>query len=323
MRSIVFGLTLLALSCQPQESTDAPRADITQEIMDAANDFVAGLASLDGNEFIAPFTDAGDLVYVDGGRIYPDRDALQSAATGFMSRQERIGGTWDPAHVVVLGPDGAAFTGVFHADVVDTAGPEKSGRSSTRDATVTGRSFRPTSRTVAHPRREAEPTGALGPGELPHRGHGPDEGTHTQPESTAEGAEKADRLEGARAAAPVFAEDLSDDDAEPASDHSTGQGSEQGAAARGGALNPEGLDPIHRNAIELGGLVDEHLRTFERQERTLDPKRVGPPHSHPAARTELAQDQGGNLAGCGPGLGRRPYGQDDHEERREAGGPTA
>ena len=122
MRSIVFGLTLLAISCQPQESTDAPRADITQEIMDAANDFVAGLASLDGNEFIAPFTDAGDLVYVDGGRIYPDRDALQSAATGFMSRQERIGGTWDPAHVVVLGPDGAAFTGVFHADVVDTAG---------------------------------------------------------------------------------------------------------------------------------------------------------------------------------------------------------
>ncbi len=59
---------------------------------------------------------------MDGGRIYPDREALRNAFAGFASRQERIGGTWDPAHVVVLGPDGAAFTGVFNAHVVDTAG---------------------------------------------------------------------------------------------------------------------------------------------------------------------------------------------------------
>ena len=128
MRSIVLGLALLTLACQPQESsepqefTEAQRAQVEQEVMDAANAFVAGLSSLDGDEFIASFTDAGDLVYVDAGRIYPDRDALRNAAAGFMSRQERIGGMWDPAHVVVLGPDGAAFTGVFHADVVDTAG---------------------------------------------------------------------------------------------------------------------------------------------------------------------------------------------------------
>ena len=122
MRSMACVLVLLTLACQPPEMTDAQRTEIAREIMDAANDFVAGLATLDGDGFIAPFTDAGDLVYVDGGRIYPDRDALKNAAAGFMSRQERIGGTWDPAHVVVLGPDGAAFTGVFHADVVDTAG---------------------------------------------------------------------------------------------------------------------------------------------------------------------------------------------------------
>jgi len=122
MRSLVCVLILLAAACAPAEITDAQRTAVASEIMDAANDFVAGLATLDGDGFIAPFTDAGDLVYVDAGRIYADREALKNAFAGFASRQERMGGTWDPAHVTVLGPDGAAFTGVFHADVVDTAG---------------------------------------------------------------------------------------------------------------------------------------------------------------------------------------------------------
>jgi len=122
MRSMACALVLLTAACQAPEMTDEQRAAIAREIMDAANDFVAGLSTLDGDSFVAPFTDAGDLVYVDAGRIYPDRDALRNAFAGFASRQERIGGTWDPTHVVVLGPDGAAFTGVFNAEVVDTAG---------------------------------------------------------------------------------------------------------------------------------------------------------------------------------------------------------
>jgi uncharacterized protein (TIGR02246 family) len=122
MRSLACILILLSAACASPEMTDEQRAEVAAEIMDATNAFVAGLATLDGDGFVAPFTDAGDLVYVDGGRIYPDRNALKNAFAGFASRQERIGGSWDPSHVTVLGPDGAAFTGVFHADVVDTAG---------------------------------------------------------------------------------------------------------------------------------------------------------------------------------------------------------
>jgi len=123
MRRLACLLVLLMTACSSvPEMTDEERATITSEIIEATNDFVAGLSSLDGATFVEPFTDAGDLVYVDGGRIYPDREALKNAFAGFASRSDRIGGTWDPTHVTVLGPDGAAFTGVFNAEVMDTAG---------------------------------------------------------------------------------------------------------------------------------------------------------------------------------------------------------
>lgn len=129
MRHLACLLILVATACtaapgttDTAEMTDQERAAITLEIIDATGEFVAGLASLDGDAFVEPFTDAGDLIYVDGGRIYPDRQALNNAFSGFAGRSASIGGTWDPAHVIVLGRDGAAFTGVFNAEVVDTAG---------------------------------------------------------------------------------------------------------------------------------------------------------------------------------------------------------
>ena len=124
MRHLACVLVLLTAACSSAapEMTDEERAVITSEIIEATNDFLAGLASLDGPAFVEPFTDAGDLVYVDGGRIYPDREALMNAFAGFASRSQSIGGKWDPTHITVLGEDGAAFTGVFNAEVVDTAG---------------------------------------------------------------------------------------------------------------------------------------------------------------------------------------------------------
>ena len=43
MRALVCVLILLAAACAPAEITDAQRAAVASEIMDAANDFVAGL----------------------------------------------------------------------------------------------------------------------------------------------------------------------------------------------------------------------------------------------------------------------------------------
>ena len=121
-RFVASALVLLSLACQPAEMTDAQRAQVAEEIQGAADGFIAAMGTLTGDGFIDAFTDEADLVYVDGGRIYPDRDALKNAAGNFLGGMQQAGGHWDPAHVVVLGPDAGAFTGVFHADVVDTAG---------------------------------------------------------------------------------------------------------------------------------------------------------------------------------------------------------
>ena len=92
MRSLACVLVLLGAACSAPEMTDEQRAEVAMEIMEATNDFVAGLASLDGDAFVDPFTDAGDLVYVDGGRIYPDRvvgDSLIQAAFRRLTEDSR------------------------------------------------------------------------------------------------------------------------------------------------------------------------------------------------------------------------------------------
>jgi uncharacterized protein (TIGR02246 family) len=112
-----------ATACaQPPEFTDAQRAAVGDTIRMEANRVIAALASRQVDSLADLFTKDADFVYVDNGRIYPDNAALKAAATPFFGRLGRAAGRWDPAHVVVLAPDAGAFTGVFRAEMADTAG---------------------------------------------------------------------------------------------------------------------------------------------------------------------------------------------------------
>ena len=123
---VVFAAVLVGAPVRAQTRgpalSQAQQAALADTIRAQAQKFLAGLASRDGATFRELFAAEPDLVYVDGGRIYPNREALVTAASGFFSRQRKIGGTWNPQHVVVLGPDAGVFTGVFKADVVDNQG---------------------------------------------------------------------------------------------------------------------------------------------------------------------------------------------------------
>jgi hypothetical protein len=107
---------------QTSEFTPAARAAVGDTIRIQAEKIIAGLASKDVDQFAALFTPDSDFVYVDNGRIYPDRPALKAAASGFFRRIGSAGGRWDPAHVLPLSPSSGAFTGVFRPQMVDTAG---------------------------------------------------------------------------------------------------------------------------------------------------------------------------------------------------------
>jgi uncharacterized protein (TIGR02246 family) len=128
-RRLVFlalAVALLATPLRAQSSARAlsqtQQAALADTIRIQAQRFLSALASRDPAQFRELFAAESDMVYVDGGRIYPNREALVTAASGFFRGQRKIDGKWDPAHVVVLGPDAGVFTGVFRADVVDTLG---------------------------------------------------------------------------------------------------------------------------------------------------------------------------------------------------------
>ncbi|MBM4186789.1 MAG: hypothetical protein FJ206_05685 [Gemmatimonadetes bacterium] len=101
---------------------DAQRAAVADTIRAEAEKVIAALASKDVNNLVQLFTPDADLVYVDNGHIYPNRDALAAAAGGFFKRIGSAGGKWDPAHVIALSPTAGAFTGIFRPEMVDTAG---------------------------------------------------------------------------------------------------------------------------------------------------------------------------------------------------------
>ncbi|MBK6489990.1 MAG: nuclear transport factor 2 family protein [Gemmatimonadetes bacterium] len=105
-----------------QSLSASERAVVTREIRAAADGLIAAIGSRDIARFMALFTTEPDLVYVDNGKIYPSRAALEAAAGGFFSRIGRAGGRWEPAHVVALSPSAGAFTGIFRPEMVDTAG---------------------------------------------------------------------------------------------------------------------------------------------------------------------------------------------------------
>lgn len=118
---IVLAFSIAACG-QPATFTEAQRAAVADTVRLEADRVIAALASRSVDSLAALFTSDADFVYVDNGRIYPDNAALKAAATPFFGRLGRAGGRWDPAHVLVLAPDAAAFTGVFRAEMADTAG---------------------------------------------------------------------------------------------------------------------------------------------------------------------------------------------------------
>jgi uncharacterized protein (TIGR02246 family) len=117
-------LLLAALGgCRPStEFMPAARAAVGDTIRAEAEKVIAALASKDVDQLVALFTPDSDFVYVDNGRIYPDRPALRAAASGFFQRLGSATGQWDPVHVLPLSPSSGAFTGVFRPQMVDTAG---------------------------------------------------------------------------------------------------------------------------------------------------------------------------------------------------------
>ncbi len=123
MRRWLLVLAGAATACaQPTELTEAQRAAVGDTIRMEADRVIAALASRQVDSLADLFTKDADFVYVDNGRIYPDNAALKAAATPFFGRVGSAGGRWDPANVLVLGPDAGAFTGVFRAQMTDTAG---------------------------------------------------------------------------------------------------------------------------------------------------------------------------------------------------------
>lgn len=112
----------LAACGQATEFTELQRAAVGDTIRMEADRVIAALASRQVDSLAELFTRDSDFVYVDNGRIYPDNAALKAAATPFIGRLARAGGRWDPAHVLVLARDAGAFTGVFRAEMADTAG---------------------------------------------------------------------------------------------------------------------------------------------------------------------------------------------------------
>ncbi|MDX2057914.1 MAG: nuclear transport factor 2 family protein [Gemmatimonadales bacterium] len=118
-----LALACASAACGPRaEFTEVQRAAVRDTIRAEADRVIAALASRQVDSLADLFTRDPDFVYVDNGRIYPDNAALKAAATPFFGRLGRAGGRWDPAHVLVLGPDAGAFTGVFRAEMADTAG---------------------------------------------------------------------------------------------------------------------------------------------------------------------------------------------------------
>jgi ketosteroid isomerase-like protein len=121
-RSWMILLCAAAACGEPEAFTDTQRAAVADTIRLEAERVIAALASRQVDSLAELFTRDSDFVYVDNGRIYPDNAALKAAATPFFGRIGRAGGRWDPAHVLVLAPDAGAFTGVFRAEMADTAG---------------------------------------------------------------------------------------------------------------------------------------------------------------------------------------------------------
>ena len=125
MNSIRVGLFLALVAPsvgRAQSLTAAERTAIEDTIRSRAEVFAGSIGPGKLNAFLELFTPDRDFIYVDGGRIYPDRDALGKAASGFFGSLKTGGGTWGTQRVIALSPTAGAFTGVFRSQISDTTG---------------------------------------------------------------------------------------------------------------------------------------------------------------------------------------------------------
>ena len=122
LRGVAVAASLVGLSVPAygQELSAGQRAAVADTIRIQADRLIGTIGHID--RFMELFTTEPDLVYVDNGRIYPNRAALAKAAGGFFTRVRSTGGTWDPAHVLPLSSSSGAFTGIFRPQMVDTSG---------------------------------------------------------------------------------------------------------------------------------------------------------------------------------------------------------
>lgn len=117
---VVLAGLLIPVMAQGQELSARQRTAVADTIRLQADRLIGTIGNID--RFMELFTTEADLVYVDNGRIYPNREALAKAAGGFFKRVRSTGGKWEPAYILPLSANSGAFTGVFRPQMVDTGG---------------------------------------------------------------------------------------------------------------------------------------------------------------------------------------------------------
>jgi uncharacterized protein (TIGR02246 family) len=119
--SLATALGVVSLLAMPSRAASQQSAT-ADSIRAGAQRFIAALASRDIDQFVALFASEPDFIYVDGGRIYPDRAALKSAGSGFFKGIKTFNASWDPTKVLVLSPDAGVFTGVMKVQAENMSG---------------------------------------------------------------------------------------------------------------------------------------------------------------------------------------------------------
>ena len=119
--SLATALGVVSLLALPSHAA-AQQSAAVDSIRAGAQRFIAALASKDIDQFVALFAPEPDFIYVDGGRIYPDREALKKAGSGFFKSIKTFNASWDPTKVLVTGPDAGVFTGVMKVQAENMSG---------------------------------------------------------------------------------------------------------------------------------------------------------------------------------------------------------
>jgi ketosteroid isomerase-like protein len=121
-RSRVVPTLLVLLVTVLSQPSQAQQSAVADSIRSNADRFIAALASHDIDKFVALFAEEPDFIYVDAGRIYPDRAALRKAGANFVGSIRTFNAKWDPVKILVTGPDAGVFTGVMTVQGTNSAG---------------------------------------------------------------------------------------------------------------------------------------------------------------------------------------------------------